>query len=175
MVFTLLQVWEGVSGSGQFYLLFVNPSVVALTPCWGNSNVEFHGHCAVGLLEFREFGERERNIQDRVVCRRSLPKRDFREAHQGTCQWARTGVSLEVSSLIQFSHWVCVRSLFLWCVRKSSLWSKNDEKEYQEICEDFDNVVQEQGNVEAHEMFVITDAAQCQTCLHMWTGKSRSM
>ena len=30
---------------------------------------------------------------------------------------------VDVPSLTQFSHGVCVRSLFLWCVRKSSFWS----------------------------------------------------
>ena len=31
---------------------------------------------------------------------------------------------------------------------------KNDESEYQEISEDFKNIVQKQGNIEAHELFM---------------------
>ena len=77
------------------------------------SNVEFHGQCAARLRQARELGEGERNIQDRVLCRRAqfvnvgksskrcccyderedapselyaLPKRLFREAHQASCQ-----------------------------------------------------------------------------------------
>ena len=45
--------------------------------------------------------------------------------------------------------------------------SKNDEKESQEISEDFKNVVGESSNIETQEMFMITDAIQCQTCTTM--------
>ena len=58
---------------------------------------------------------------------------------------------------------------------------KNDDKE---ISDNLKNVVKEQSKIEAHEMFMISDAFQCQKCyhhetlwtnmLHMWTGKSRS-
>ena len=44
-----------------------------------------------------------------------------------------------------------------------------DDKEYPEMSEDFKNTVEEQGNIEAHEMFMITDAIQCQTCHHYAT------
>ena len=60
----------------------------------GNSSVEFHGHCAAGLREARELGEGKHNIQDRVLCRRALPKQDLREARQASCQPAHVGVSL---------------------------------------------------------------------------------
>ena len=41
--------------------------------------------------------------------------------------------------------------------------SKNDEKESEEISEDFKNVVGESSNIETQEMFMITDTIQCQT------------
>ena len=43
------------------------------------------------------------------------------------------------------------------------LFPKNDE--YQDISEDFRNIVEEKGNIEAHEMFMITDAIQYHTLL----------
>ena len=48
--------------------------------------------------------------------------------------------------------------------RIAVLFPKNDEKEYQEFSEDFKNIVEEQGKMEAHEMFMITDAIQRKTC-----------
>ena len=41
--------------------------------------------------------------------------------------------------------------------------TKNDGREYQDVSEGFKNIVQEQGNMEAREMFTITDAIR-QTC-----------
>ena len=49
------------------------------------------------------------------------------------------------------------------------LFPKNDAKEYQKIAETVKNILEELGNIEAHEMFMITDAIQCQTCYHYWT------
>ena len=66
----------------------------------------------------------------------------------------------------------------------AELFPKNDDKEHQEISEDFKNSGRNQGNIEAHEMLMITDVEPCQTCyhyetpghtLHVWRGKSRSM
>ena len=43
---------------------------------------------------------------------------------------------------------------------------KKDASEYQDISEDFNIFVKDQGKTESHEMFMITDAIQCQTCYH---------
>ena len=43
----------------------------------------------------------------------------------------------------------------------AELFPKNDDQEYQDISEEFKNLVSEQRNIEAHEMFMITDAIQC--------------
>ena len=51
----------------------------------------------------------------------------------------------------------------------AELFPKNDDKEYEDISEDFKNIVEEQGNIEAHELFMITDAMRCQTCCHYGT------
>ena len=48
----------------------------------------------------------------------------------------------------------------------AELIPKSDEKEYQDISENFKNIVEEHGNIEAHEMFMITAAFQSQTCYH---------
>ena len=48
----------------------------------------------------------------------------------------------------------------------AELFPKNDDKENQDIIENFKKTFQEQGNVEAREVFVITDTIQCQTCYH---------
>ena len=41
IVFALLQVFEGMSGSGQFNELFVNPSFMDWTPCWEARTLNF--------------------------------------------------------------------------------------------------------------------------------------
>ena len=46
----------------------------------------------------------------------------------------------------------------------AELFPKNDKKQYQGTSEDNKKIVQEQGNIEPHEIFMITDATQCQTC-----------
>ena len=84
------------------------------------------------LTHCRRYDEREDVFSELYA----LPKREFLDAHQASCQLAHVGVrlcfffvdfmfsrGLEASSLIQFSHWVRVRPLFLCCLRKSSCWS----------------------------------------------------
>ena len=46
---------------------------------------------------------------------------------------------------------------------------RNDDKEYQEISENFKKIVKEQCNIGARKMFMITDAIQCQPCYHYET------
>ena len=53
--------------------------------------------------------------------------------------------------------------------RIATFFPKNDDKEYQDLSENFKNIIQVQGNIEAHEMFMITDAIQGQTCYHNTT------
>ena len=52
----------------------------------------------------------------------------------------------------------------------AELFPKNDDKEHQDISEDvaifFD---QKQSNAEAHEILMITDEEQCQTCYYYAT------
>ena len=48
----------------------------------------------------------------------------------------------------------------------AELFAKNDDKAYQDISENFKNFVQEQRNIDSHEMFMITDVIQCQTSCH---------
>ena len=60
-----------------------------------------------------------------------------------------------------------------FCISKNhmmaELFPKNDDRENQDISEDFNNIVKEQGNIEADEMYMITDAILCQTCYHYET------
>ena len=49
------------------------------------------------------------------------------------------------------------------------LFPKNDKKDYPNVSDNFKNVVREQRNIETHEMFMITDAMQCQTRYHYET------
>ena len=46
---------------------------------------------------------------------------------------------------------------------------QNDDKEYQDISENFKKIVKEQCNIGARKMFMITDAIQCQPCYHYET------
>ena len=48
----------------------------------------------------------------------------------------------------------------------AELFPKNDDEEYQEISQVFKKKVKEQSNIEAREMFMITDAVQRKTCYH---------
>ena len=52
----------------------------------------------------------------------------------------------------------------------AELFTKSDEKAHQEISEDFKNIAKEQGNIEAHELFMITDALQCWKCSNCETS-----
>ena len=48
----------------------------------------------------------------------------------------------------------------------AEFFPKNDDQESQDISEESKNMVTEQRNIEAHEMFMITIAIQCQMCYH---------
>ena len=43
-------------------------------------------------------------------------------------------------------------------------FSKDEDKEYQETSQDARGTVKEQGNLEAHEMLMITVTIQCKSC-----------
>ena len=154
MAFTLLQVWEDMSGSGQFNVILVNPS---WTPRWRTRTSIFAVSAlpdCVGLESLEEVSATLR-IECFVVTRSSMVNekmpfqnlaRSFnvsfsmpigcvfnRHTRWSGFVFCRINVFLCTGGALSNSviHWVCLRPLFLRCVRESSFWSSLHSSSFQ--------------------------------------------
>ena len=53
----------------------------------------------------------------------------------------------------------------------AELFPNSDEKEYQEMSQDAKDTVKKQGNLEVHEILMITDTLQCKSCYNHATPR----
>ena len=65
MAFTLLQEWEGMSGSGQLSVVLVDPSFIYWTPRRVTRKSNFTVSTLPDCIRLESLEEVERNIQDR--------------------------------------------------------------------------------------------------------------